>query len=422
MIASYDLSLVLASYLVAVIASFSAIYFSTRVRSLKSGSKPFWFAAGVICLGGGIWSMHFVGMSAYNTGFNMTFDLTWTLLSLVVVLVASGLGLWVITLATISKLQLAGSAVIIGAGIFSMHYSGMYAMQMSPSIQYDLALVALSGLIAIGASGAALIICRNIERVPRQYSLVTRLGAALIMGIAICGMHYTGMAAVTFMPDAMASADNTLRGNWMGIPTAVAASIFLLSLVYIAYEDYREMERVKREKAEADAAVMRAAFSDASSGLPNRTSLENHLDQLITDNQKKADPFDLIYVELSDYRQIIASHGDDVAQSYVSQFAKAIQKATPGGAYVARYNTNGFVVVMPDAGLATLKQSARALTEALSKTQLEDVQDLPLRFGLGYSQYPQSGTVTRMLIRQAQVIKLRYQPETSRSASADALG
>ncbi|MBU2863662.1 diguanylate cyclase [Reinekea forsetii] len=408
---SYDLTLVFASYCVAVIASFAAIYFSGRVRSLKSGLKSFSFFAGALCLGGGIWSMHFVGMSAYHTNFEMTFDVTWTAFSFVVALIASGLGLWVITLEKVSLYQLAGSALLVGMGVFAMHYSGMIAMQMSPGIIYNIPLVILSGIIAVAASFAALLICRNIELVPVKYSLLARFSAALIMGIAVCGMHYTGMSAVTFLVGAICSAENTLRGNWMGVPTAVASSVFLLLLVYIAYQDYRAIERSKREQEARDAAVMKSAFKDASSGLPNRSSLEKHLERLLAEKVgQPSNAFDIIYVELSDYRTIVRTKGEETAQNFAKQFARILEQSIPENTFLARYNTNGFVAVLPESGLASLKQSARILSEKLLQTSAGKIANIHVRFGLGYSQYPQSGTLPRMLIRQAQVIKLRQQP------------
>ncbi|MFQ3231747.1 MHYT domain-containing protein [Reinekea sp.] len=414
---TYDLTLVLASYLVAVIASFAAIYFSIRARKTNAGVKSFTYAAGAFCLGAGIWSMHFVGMSAYHTNFDMTFNFTWTAFSLVAVLIASALGLWVITLEKVTILQLAVSAFIMGMGVFTMHYSGMIAMQMSPGIIYNIPLVILSGVIAVVASFAALVICRNIEHVPVRYSLRARLSAALVMGVAVCGMHYTGMSAVTFLVDAMCSADNTLRGNWMGIPTAIAASAFLILLVYIGFEDYRAIERAKRKKAAEEEAVMKFAFLDAGSGLPNRASLDKHLELLLKgSNGQSAKPFDLFYIELSDYRNLLQTHGDAIAQKYATEFARNIKQCIPEGTYLARYNTNGFVAVMPDTGLATLEESAKMLSDQLIRSSGGKLANLPVRFGLGYSHFPQSGTLARLLVRQAQVIKLRQQPKRTSGA------
>ena len=248
---SYNWILVFASYCVAVIASYTAIYFGTRVFGLSGQSRRFWLGAGALSLGSGIWSMHFVGMSAYTMPMHMhmSFNASLTLLSWVPAVFASALALYVITLPKVSFKTIAASAFIMGTGIFAMHYGGMYAMQMHPGIEYDTPLVILSGVIAVVASGAALVICRKVRDVPPQYVLVFKMLAALVMGAAICGMHYTGMAAATYPMGSQSHPDNLLRGDWMGIPTAIAASILLLLALYSAYTDFRAMERAQIGRA-----------------------------------------------------------------------------------------------------------------------------------------------------------------------------
>lgn len=185
MTGSYSLTLVVASYCVAVIASYTAIYFSTRLFELEGAKRQIWLAAGALCLGSGIWSMHFVGMSAYEmpSGMEMSFNGPLTLLSWAPALLASALALYVITLPDISA---------------------------------------------------------------RAIAL-----AALVMGAAICGMHYTGMAAAIYPADAEAATGNALRGDWMGVPTAIAASVLLLLGVYVAYSDIRELEAARKRQQQA---------------------------------------------------------------------------------------------------------------------------------------------------------------------------
>ncbi|MYM62427.1 MHYT domain-containing protein [Pseudomaricurvus sp. HS19] len=424
---SYDLELVAASYCVAVIAAFSAIYFGTRVRTLSGGSKSFWFCAGAFCLGAGIWSMHFVGMSAYKMpmAMEMSFDLSITVTSLILAVLASALGLRAITRTSVNAVQLLAHAMIMGMGVFAMHYCGMYAMQMDPPIQYDTLLVAVSGVIAVAASGAAMVICRNIERVPRRYGILVKAAAALVMGLAVCGMHYTGMAAVSFPMDATMPMSNTLRGNWMGTPTAVAASFFLLLLVYIAFEDFRELERARQAEKQAAEAVTHAAFNDTHTGLPNRTALESHLKELTgASTAARKEPFSLLYFELQDYRRISSESGEKAAQGYASNFASVLRQQFPAPAYLSRYNTNGFIAVLPLRDSGTLESLAGQLAESLAHPLGRGTQPTPYQFGIGYASYPAAGVVSRPLIRLAQVIRARFEsrhtPQVLKTAATPA--
>lgn len=403
---TYALELVFASYCVAVIAAFTAIYFGARVRSLTGRTKTVWFAIGAFCLGAGIWSMHFVGMSAYQMPMEMemSFDLILTVASLVIAVLASGLGLKAITSETLSTPQLIIYAFIMGTGVFTMHYTGMYAMKMDPAMQYDNFLVFISGVIAVVACGAALLICRNIDKVDQRYSFWVKLVAALVMGIAICGMHYTGMAAVSFPMESQMAASNTLRGNWMGAPTAIASSIFILLLVYMAFHDFREQERIKREKEAAEQAVLHAAFNDKITNLPNRAAFEDQLLKVIGKNES----FTLLYLELSSYRDMSKLYGEAQAQELASSFSEKLRDNFVKAIYIARYSTTGFFVLLNGANKNDIAQQIKQFAAKNNQPMNIQGESFWSTVSAGFSSYPSSGTNTRLLIRQAQVIKTKF--------------
>ena len=145
-----------------------------------------------VAMGGGIWSMHFIAMLAFLMPMPVSFDIGLTALSLLVAMGVTGAGFYVIGTRRATPLQLALSGVFMGIGIVAMHYTGMAAMRMPAHLGYDQILVAVSVLIAIGASIAALWLAF------RTAVAWQRLLAAVVMGCAISGMHYTGMAAAVF--------------------------------------------------------------------------------------------------------------------------------------------------------------------------------------------------------------------------------
>ena len=406
---TYNWILVFASYCVAVIASYTAIYFGTRVFSLSGQSRRFWLAAGALSLGSGIWSMHFVGMSAYTMPMHMhmSFNATLTLLSWVPAVFASALALYVITLPKVSLKTISASAFIMGAGIFAMHYGGMYAMQMHPGIEYDTLLVILSGVIAVVASGAALVICRNVRDVPPQYALAIKVAAALVMGAAICGMHYTGMAAASYPMGAQSNPDNILRGDWMGIPTAVAASVLLLLALYSAYTDFRAMERARQAERARNESARQAAFYDAHTGLANRSLLEARvLEKLtVTDTNKAPPAFMLAYFELSDYRDILQEQGDVYAQALINYFVAELREKSPTAELIARYSANSFMLLIPSCDSSILQKLVQKMTDAFKSPAAISGKQTLCKWGFGFSEYPKSGTNSRNLIRAAQRIR-----------------
>src|SRR6266404_2307924 len=189
---TYNPYLVALSVLVASFASYTALDLGGHVGAARGFARRAWLAAAAIAMGGGIWSMHFIGMLAFVMPIPMSYDIGLTTLSLVVAVIVTGGGFYVISRQGASPLRLALSGIFMGLGIAAMHYTGMAAMQGHAELSYELLFVALSLVIAIGASTVALWLAF------RTTDLGQKLVAAVVMGLAISGMHYTAMRAAIF--------------------------------------------------------------------------------------------------------------------------------------------------------------------------------------------------------------------------------
>src|SRR5712672_4156387 len=189
---THDPYLVALSILVASFASYTALDLGEHIGAARGLARRAWLAAAAITMGGGIWSMHFIGMLAFVMPVPMSYDIELTIFSLVVAIVVTGGGFYVISRGGASPLRLVLSGIFMGLGIVAMHYTGMAAMRGHAELDYDRLLVALSVVIAIGASTAAL------WRAFRTTHLGQKLIAAVVMGLAISGMHYTAMGGTTF--------------------------------------------------------------------------------------------------------------------------------------------------------------------------------------------------------------------------------
>lgn len=201
----YDTSLVLLSLAIAVFAAGMALQLAGEARdSSHPLARQVTIFTGSLALGGGIWSMHFLGMLAFELCAAVRFDLGITLLSMLPSLGASWVALSLLARRDLTLLQLCVGGVLVGAGIGAMHYSGMAAMQMAPLLRYDPWMFALSIVVAVALAILALWVRFGLEgRLPARWTLVL---SALVMGLAISGMHYTGMAAARFvgMPESSA--------------------------------------------------------------------------------------------------------------------------------------------------------------------------------------------------------------------------
>jgi len=190
LMAQYDLWLVGLSFLVSVLGSFVGLMVTAIIRGKEGALRFYWIATSAVTLGGvAIWSMHFIGMLAYNPGMPVTYDLATTGLSMLPAIIMTGIGIWIVTTGQFSYGKLVVAGLIVGTGVVIMHYYGMAAVRIQASIGYDTTLFVASVIIAVIAATAALYIAVHATGWMRHAS-------SIVMGVAVCGMHYTGMAAI----------------------------------------------------------------------------------------------------------------------------------------------------------------------------------------------------------------------------------
>jgi NO-binding membrane sensor protein with MHYT domain len=232
----YDPSLVALSILVAIIASYTALDLAGCVSASTSSPRKSWtwLIAGAVSMGIGIWSMHFIGMLAFHLPAPVAYDIPISLLSMVIAIIVSAVALLILRRPALKTNDLIIGAILMGIGISAMHYTGMFAMQMSPAIRYDPLIFAASVLIAMGASLAALWIAFQLRTRRSKLATLAKLGSASVMGLAIAGMHYTGMAAAHFAAGSICVAavgggiHNTALAITIGGSTVVILSLTLI--------------------------------------------------------------------------------------------------------------------------------------------------------------------------------------------------
>jgi diguanylate cyclase (GGDEF)-like protein/PAS domain S-box-containing protein len=182
--------------------------------------RRLWLAGGGLSLGLGIWAMHFVGMLAFSLPCTSNYDPTVTLLSMIPSILASTLAIKIISRNELSRAQLAAGGLLIGAGIGAMHYSGMAAMHLNGIIRYDINLFLLSILVAVVLATFALWIKFRLHSMMSRWNNWGTLASALVMGLAVSGMHYTAMASAYFIRDG----DATIANSGIA-PTFLAAIV-----------------------------------------------------------------------------------------------------------------------------------------------------------------------------------------------------
>lgn len=226
--------LVLASYGIASLGSYTGLTFAASMaKETNKKIKNILHVCGAFALGSGIWSMHFVGMLAFKMDMAVSYDPFLTALSMLIAIgIAYGV-LAVTRVARYAKWKVVSGSVLLGLAISAMHYVGMTAMKMDADLRYTPMLFCLSIVISIVASSAALWIVFILDKYKTTSTYLWRILASLIMGVAVCGMHYTGMASAVFLPFPVCNHDSNQSFDMLAIAiTAVTSMVFATALIF----------------------------------------------------------------------------------------------------------------------------------------------------------------------------------------------
>lgn len=241
MTGSFDLYLVIVSYAISVFGSYTGLVLAGQITDLHKSMDRLWLGFAAVALGGGaIWSMHFIGMLAYKPPIPVSYDAALTLFSMLVAIVFTGIGVYLVIRQRYVKIStLLGAGVIMGLGVAAMHYTGMAAMLMAGEIHYDTNIVALSVGIAIVASTAALWIAFNVKAMWQKFV------SAFVMGLAVCGMHYTAMFGFTVTPSTASvhvTASTILAGELAGYIVAATVGVLAVALLAAFGKELRRLD------------------------------------------------------------------------------------------------------------------------------------------------------------------------------------
>ncbi|WFE55800.1 MHYT domain-containing protein [Micromonospora sp. WMMD712] len=217
------------SYALSVLGSFLGLVCAGRIRAAATtGQRVWWGTLAAWAIGGtAIWSMHFMAMLGFAVeGTRIRYDVPITVASALIAVVAVGIGLAIVGTGRVSALRIGIGGGLTGAGVVAMHYTGMAAMRLGGSLGYDGVRVALSVAIAVVAATVALWLAVTVRRV------LAVVVSALVMGVAVNGMHFTGMSALSVRlheqhDDVTGAGFSTLL-----VPIVLAVILVVVGLVY----------------------------------------------------------------------------------------------------------------------------------------------------------------------------------------------
>ncbi|MEP9006072.1 putative bifunctional diguanylate cyclase/phosphodiesterase [Enterobacter bugandensis] len=388
---SWDPVLIAVSYLVAFIASFVALDSAGKIPLSSRKAALFWRIAGGITLGIGIWSMHFIGMLSMQMPMMMSYDLWLTLASLGVAIVASTIAINIaVTGKHLSPFRLFFATVILSAGVVAMHYIGMAALMLEGSILWDRRIVGVSVMIAVVASGVALWLAFRL-RDKHKGVFVTRILAALVMGAAICAMHYTGMSAAHFHEMA-----HTLPGGvselglsiWVSVTTlALLGMMLIISLIDSHWRTSRLTDNLRQLNRQLELQVR----FDALTGLANRQQMDIRMQDCLHSALLSNKQFAVIFLNVDRFRRVNDTWGHSVGDELLITIAQRITSLLTREMTLARLGGDAFILLVPECDEEKLTTLLTTLLADMRRPLSLCGHTLSTTLSAGVSLYPQDG-------------------------------
>jgi diguanylate cyclase (GGDEF)-like protein len=341
---------------------------------------------------------------AFDLPIDLAFDLPITLLSLLIAVISSGFALWLVSQPALPKLLLGIGALFMGAGISAMHYTGMAALRMEPGIVYDVPKVLVSVLVAVVASAIALWIALRLRR-QIAYPRAARFVAAVVMGMAIVGMHYIAMAAASFTDGSICGAlsDGIRLDGLDSLVLVTVLAVLTITLLTSILDSHLQARTaaLSQSLTEANRELTHLALHDTLTGLPNRVLLADHIERAMRKIDAEGGYFALMFMDLDGFKPVNDAFGHHVGDQLLREVGLRLRSNLHHHDTLARIGGDEFVLLveLDDVGDAT-RIAARQVGVIAQPFRVAE-QALQVSVSIGISLYPGGGDSQQELLMHA---------------------
>lgn len=383
---SYNYYIVALSVLIAILASYSTLNITSKISNSSRKQKYFWLLSGSVVMGSGIWSMHFIGMLSFHLHTSMKYDVWLTLFSLVASTVSSFIALYITMPKNINMFKIALGGLFMGSGIVAMHYIGMKAMIMPYELSYDPVLVAASIVIALIASYAALFLFIRFRN--QSSSSWIKWLSAIIMGIAICGMHYTGMKAAKFYTHSeMTHHSQTIEPILLYGVTITIIIILLVSWGAMFF-DRNVLEKM--------------AYQDTLTELPNRHQMNRFFEKNVGFQN-----IGVLFIDLDQFKAINDTLGHDIGDLLVKEVAVRLRHFVKKDQHVFRIGGDEFLFIVENCEQERAEQLAKNILQVIKKVYHIEGNELYITSSIGISVGSIENSHSSVLLKKADTAMYR---------------
>lgn len=394
---SWDPVLIGISFVVAFIASFIALDSAGKVAISSRRESTFWRLSGGATLGMGIWSMHFIGMLAMKMSMPINYHFSLTAFSFLIALISATLAINIaISGQTLSTKRLIVATSLLSTGVVAMHYVGMVAIVEHVAIRWQFSLILLSVVIAIIASGIGLWLAFHLRQNTRR-ALINRLIAALVMALAIASMHYTGMGAATFTHFGHTAHDglSTLELSiWV---CAITLVILGIMLVISMVDSQLRTSRLADNLHQLNCQLEHQVHFDALTGLANRTQIDACLQTCLRHSKLHQQHFSLVFIDLDRFKIVNDTWGHHIGDQLLIASTQRIYSCLDDTMTLARLGGDEFILLVPNSNREAISVLMTRIACAVKEPFTLFGHTIRVSLSAGSSLYPEHGSTLHEL-------------------------
>jgi diguanylate cyclase (GGDEF)-like protein len=395
LVVEHDLRFVLVAAVVCVLGSLIAVRLFSNASTPQIITRALWVFLAGFAFGSSVWATHFLAMLAYEPGLPTGYEPKVTVLSLFIAIIAMTFGFWVASQKRPHGIAVVGGA-LLGLGIGAMHYTGMAALRTAGTIEWDIPLVTASVLIGAVMAGFALYRSTAARHPYAQYETTA------LLVLAIVGHHFTGMGAVTIMPDPSIAVPEQVMPSYM--MAAAVASVSLL-VIGTGFATYLIDDRMREAAAHR---IHHLAYFDTLTGLPNRVAFLDRLTLELRQAASRREKLALLTVDLDRFKDVNDVFGHGFGDRVLAEIGERLRKLAGDHQFVARLGGDELIAIQtaqrqPE-GAASYAEGM--LAELCGPMSIDD-QTVMIGTSIGIAIYPDDGKTVEELMASADLAMYR---------------
>lgn len=382
------------------------------IHSENHLSRQRWQVLGALCLAGGAWAMHFIGMLAFETPIKASYDLPTTIASLFIAAIAGAFAIKAISQEVLGPGQWLLSAIGIGLGVVIMHYVGMSALR-SPAIQYyQPGPFGLSILMAILCGAVFLLMPGYLRQGSGMFHQMLKYGASMLLGAGLLGTHMIGMWSLNLVlpegaPLQSATPENAMQ---LGLTIAIIALLIIAGSLSASMADKKlqskehDLRRVNALLSQLDQARMslqQVAHYDPLTNLINRRGFNQTFTEKLSEHSANGGMLAVMFLDIDHFKRINDSLGHDAGDDLLKAIADRIRSATRGDDVVSRFGGDEFCVLISLHNYEEAEQLASRIMLKMKEPIALAGRHMVMTTSIGISIFPQDGQTCDELLKHA---------------------